>query len=135
MLVTWLLMCGSGQTGDAPRCVVSSKWSVILTSHLRHKRDMSIQLFCVSQPAANWYAICSVCSASALQQGQCAQQRVTTLMYLICVQCCHSFLCHDSSVKLQRAIHCVRMGPSLWQCLEASPSQCSVLCWMHSGRH
>lgn len=96
---------------------------------------MSIQLSCVSQPASTWYAICSVCSAIALQPGQCAQQLGTALIYLICVQCCHSRLCHDSSVILQRTIHCVRMGPGLQQCLEASPSQCSVLCWMRSGRH
>ena len=97
-------------------------------------RDMSIQLSCVSQPASNCYAIFSVCSATALQPGQCAQQLATALVYLVCVQCYHSLSCHDSSV-IQRAIHCVRMGPGLRQCLEASPGQCSFLCWMHSGRH
>lgn len=133
-------MCGTGRTGDAPHWLVSCpEWHVILTSHLSHESHEHPALFCLTASAKLVchciIDICNVCSATAPQPGQCAQQLVAALVYIVCVQCCHALLCHDSSVVLQRAIHCIRVGPGLRQCLETSPGQCSVLCWMHSRRH
>lgn len=86
-LVTWVLMCGSGQKGDATHwLVLCSKFCVILTSHLGHERHEHPALLCLTTCAKLvCHLQCVFCHCTAARTVHSTGRNSLDLPYLCSV--------------------------------------------------